>query len=299
MKSRNRWLLLNCSLAAALLFLFFSYIPYLVHFYALQKGCVVSFIDVGQGDSTLIQMNDGTNILIDGGELFDPGDNSDSFNKDLGPFLRKRRIKKLDIIIATHPHSDHIGGLVEVLKNCRVGLVIDGGRPHTSFLYERFRKGVKMKKIPFLVPAAGEELALSRDARLLFLCPPRQTDFGSLNDNSLVVRFVYKKVSFLFAADAGLPAEKWMLQNLKDHLKSDVLKVGHHGSRTSSGKDFIGAVAPSIAVIPCGEGNMYGFPDKNTLQALADGRSRCFRTDTDGTISVRTDGEKIELTTEK
>jgi competence protein ComEC len=298
-KSRNRWLLINSSLAAVLLLLFFSYIPYLVHFYALQKGCVVSFIDVGQGDSTLIQMNDGTNILIDGGELFNPGDNSDSFKKDLGPFLQKRRIKKLDVIIATHPHSDHIGGLVEVLKSCQVGLVIDGGRPHTSFLYEKFRKCVKIKKIPFLVPSAGQELAVSRDGRLLFLSPPRQTDFGSLNDNSLVVKFVYKKVSFLFAADAGLPAEKWMLQNMKGYLKSDVLKVGHHGSRTSSGKDFIGAVAPSIAVIPCGEDNAYGFPDKSTLQVLGDARIRCFRTDTDGTISVRTDGEKIELATEK
>ena len=298
-KKYNHRLILNVSLLAVLFLIIVLHFPALLHSFRIQKGCSVSFVDVGQGDSCVIQIEDGTTIIIDGGENFYPGTKKKNYDKKLKRWLEKKGITRFDIVMATHPHSDHIGGLTRVLKEYPVGIVIDHGYSHTSFLYERFWKIIKAGKIAVLQPSAGEEIILSEDAKLIFLSPPEDKDFGSLNENSLVVKFVYRNVSFLFMADAGVPAEKRLLQDMAQYLQSDVLKVGHHGSRTSSSEEFIAKVSPSISIISCGRNNIHGLPDEDVLQTLEKSGSKIFRTDENGTITISTDGENLIIKEEK
>ena len=299
-KNKNRiWLILNICLIIILLSLSVYYFPALLQRYDLEKGCVVSFIDVGQGDSAVIQIKGGTNILIDGGELFYPGTQKNSFKRTLKKWLKKNKVREFDLVIATHPHSDHIGGLTEILKNYPVTTVIDHGYLHESFLYKDLLNTVKNKRIHVIKPFAGQELKISEDAKLLFLSPAKENVFDDLNENSLVTKFIYKNISFLFTADVGYDAERWMIKNLEDYLKSDVLKVGHHGSSTSSSALFIKAVSPKLSVISCGRNNPHNHPEVQVLDVLENENTKVFRTDLHGTVTVFTDGEDVTVKTEK
>jgi len=295
---KHKWLLINLLLIFAFSAFLTYDLPALKHRFLKSKGCVISFIDVGKADSALIRLCDGRNILIDGGDLYFPGTKRNAFEEKLLPVLKKWRIDDFDAVISTHPHSDHIGGLTEILKKYPVRTVIDHGYTHTSFLYEKFWKTIKRKNIPVLKPAAGEELRLSNDAHILFLSPPKESGFESLNENSLVCKFIYKDVSFLFMADAGIPAEKWLMENMGDHLRSDVLKVGHHGSITSSHKEFIKAVSPKISVISVGPSS-YQIPREEVLQVLEGSGTRIFRTDRNGTVTISTDGNSLTVDSER
>ncbi|MDI7246549.1 MAG: ComEC/Rec2 family competence protein [Bacillota bacterium] len=247
----------------------------------------VHFIDVGQGDSILILAPSGKTMLIDGG----PADASER----LIAYLKEQEVAKIDVLVATHPHADHIGGLVEVLRAFPVGLVVDSGKVHTTATYERFLTLIDQKNIRFRLGRAGDSIDLGPGfaARILHPTEPLPEN---MNDCSVVVRLEYGKVSFLFTGDAERDAENAMLKSGAD-LRAAVLKVAHHGSRTSSSPWFLKAAKPAVAVILVGAGNSYGHPHRITLLNLADYTDRVYRTDVDGDVVVTTDGTTFRVDT--
>ena len=247
----------------------------------------VHFIDVGQGDSILVQAPSGKTMLVDGG----PVDASDR----LVAYLKAQKVSRIDVLVATHPHADHIGGLIEVLRTFVVGLVVDSGKVHTTATYERFLTLIDQKNIRFRLGRAGDgiDLGPGLDARILHPSEPLPEN---MNDCSVVIRLQYGKVGFLFTGDAEREAENAILRSGAD-LHATVLKVAHHGSRTSSSPWFLKAVEPAVGVILVGAGNSYGHPHRITLLNLAGYVDRVYRTDVDGDVVVITDGTTFRVDT--
>ena len=244
------------------------YSPRIIHCINAQQGCCVYFINVGKADCALIELKDGKRILVDAGELFIPGTQINFYENYLKPWLKKRGIKSFDIVVATHPHSDHIGGITGIIEEFPVKTIVDHGYKHPSFLYEKFLKIIRKKRLYVLHPSAGDELRIGNKTRLLFLSPYKGMETGDLNEDSLVLKFIYGRVSFLFMADAGIPAENFLLHSMKKYLKSDILKVGHHGSKYSSSPQFLEEASPQYAVIQSGQDNKFGHPHLITLKNL-------------------------------
>lgn len=251
----------------------------------------VFYIDVGQGDCELIHTPSG-NILIDaGGSLPENAAKIISFAKQL-------EIEKFDCVIATHPHSDHIGSMADVLEKIPADQIIMPELPEeetpTTRVYENLLDTITRLEIPVLPAVPGEQYEIAGVA-LEILAPLEEDE--NLNNMSVVVKMRYQDASFLFDGDAESGAERAMLASGED-LRADILKVGHHGSRTSSTKDYLEAVQPEIAVISCGEGNSYGHPHQQTLDKFNALGIRSFRTDVNGTITIGTDGNTYEVITE-
>lgn len=238
------------------------------------------FLDVGQGDSTLIVFDNRT-ILIDAGEQ-DKGDTVVGMLKSLG-------ISRIDLLVATHPHSDHIGGMEQVIEAFPVGQVLDAGMPHPSPFYERFLDTIDVMHIPYSVARQGQTIDLDPALRILVLSPPDQRISDDLNDNSVVLRMSYGTVDLLLTGDAGKAAEEQMLST-GYALDSEILKVAHHGSPHSTSKAFLDRVHPQVAVIPVGMDNPYGHPAEVTLAALKQTGCAVYRTDRDGDILITSDG---------
>ena len=251
---------------------------------------VVYFLDVGQGDSCFISLPDGKSMLIDAGPM-SAGNNIVSYISGLG-------VKRLDYVIFTHPHEDHIGGAVDVLKTFDIGQIYMPKTTHTSQTYENLLTTIADKGLGITEAKAGKVLFVVENLYAVFVGPGRTYD--DLNDMSAVLSLRYGDKTFLFAGDASTKAESAMLISSAVPLPdSDVLKVGHHGSSTSTGTDFLDVVTPSIAVISVGDGNTYGHPAQATLDRLADIGAKVYRTDKNGTITVTTDGTTLEVSTER
>jgi len=244
----------------------------------------VHFIDVGQGDSILIQTPDGKTMLIDGGP------------KSSGPgvvsYLKKLGITKINVMVATHPHEDHIGGLIDVINNFIVDNIIDSGNSHTTVTYKDYLNAIKTNNINFVVPDLGQEFDIGQSVKMQILGPVSVTD--DLNNSSIVIKMTYGSTSFLFAGDAQSQEENQILSKGYD-LSSQVLKVGHHGSASSSSINFLKAGSPTIGVISCGINNSYGHPDEITLKNLTSVKAAIYRTDTTGSIIIESDGTKINV----
>ena len=245
----------------------------------------VHFIDVGQGDAILIE-TDNVTILIDGGVR--------SAGEIVVQYLVQRGIRELDLVIGTHPHADHIGGLIEVLRNFKVHSVIDAGVPHTTITFDDYlteiEKQVATGHCSYETPQG--QVVTAGALTLTVLGPGR--DLGSLNDNSVVARVDFGRTSFLFTGDAERASEEHLL-SLGVNLGADVLKVGHHGSRTSTTPAFLQAVSPAHAVIQVGEGNRYGHPNEEVLQRLVSAGVSIYRTDQHGTVVFASDGETLTV----
>ncbi|MFH1037148.1 MAG: MBL fold metallo-hydrolase [PVC group bacterium] len=242
----------------------------------------IHFIDVGQGDCTLIRCPSGETILIDGGRIW-----VYSFLID---YLRRAGVKKIDLLVVSHPHGDHYGGLFKVLETFPITTLLDSGKEDTSEHYERYLQTVKSHDdILFKLARAGDRLSFG-DVQLLIMHPSYRL-LESPNNCSIVVKLVYGDESFLFTGDAEEEAEMEMLSR-GCNLKSGVLKIGHHGSRTSTGSSFLSRVAPREAVIPVGENNSYGHPTDQVLRRLQMRRITIYRTDRDGTILYRSNGRE-------
>ena len=256
-----------------------------------NADCKVHFIDVGQGDSILIQ-SDGSNILIDAGE-----NDQGSVVVD---YLKRQGVKKIDLLMMTHPHSDHIGGMDDVIQAFEIGQIlmprlpdsmVPTTRTYTDVLTAIAEKGLK------ITPAKpGREYTFGK-GKITVLGP--SAEYEDLNDTSLVCRLDYQEKSFLFTGDMEKTAEADMMRSGKYNLDADVLKVGHHGSHSSTSKDFYKEVTPDYAVISVGDGNSYDHPHKETLKTLRDGGTEIYRTDYQGTIIFSISEGKFGIQTEK
>ncbi len=249
---------------------------------AKEDVLVVHYIDVGQGDSMLIQVN-GKNMLIDAG----PEVNSSK----LITYLTKQHIKKLDYVISTHPHEDHIGGMTKVINKFSILNFYAPKITTTTNSFKYMIDSLQHKALKIQIAKAGVTLDLGNNVHCEMLAPNSDT-YKDLNNYSAVIKLDYKYTTFLFTGDAQKLSEDEIIKKGYD-LTSTVLKVGHHGSRTSTSDEFLQKVNPKIAIISCGINNDFGHPHKPTLNKLQAINSRIYRTDKDGTIVLFSDGNKI------
>ncbi len=248
----------------------------------------VVFLDVGQADSCILLLPDGTTVLIDAG------------TKEAGKIIVKRLqeldVERIDRLVLTHPHEDHIGGAVEVMGEFDVGDVFMPRTSHTTKTYEKLLLAIQAMQLPLYEAKAGKVLIDQEDLKATFTGPANA--YTDLNEMSAVLSLTYGKVTFLFTGDAGATSEADMLASGLV-TRADVLKVGHHGSSTSSTKAFLETVSPDIAVISVGAGNTYGHPAKSTLERLESEKVSVYRTDLDGEITVTSDGATLTVETGK
>jgi competence protein ComEC len=243
---------------------------------------VIHFINVGQGDSILIMSPDGLMALIDGG----------SANTGVVAYLRGQGVKRIDLMIVTHPHEDHIGGLTQVLETLPVARVVTNGQPHTTAAYEHFLDAILSSGAQYSEVRRGDTIELGE---LKFsVLSPGATLWDDLNTSSLVLRLVYGQTTFLFMGDAGKVAEGSMIAAGLP-LKANILKVGHHGSCSATGTTFLQAVQPEVGIYSAGLNNQYGFPCAATVDALHQDGVLVLGTDVYGSIivTVGQDGYRI------
>jgi competence protein ComEC len=259
----------------------------------------VTFIDVGQGDAALVDLPDGTAILIDGGGLV--GSPIDVGERAVGAVLAARRRKELAAVVLSHPHPDHFLGLGSALAGRHVSSFWDTGQGEaegTGGPYASLLADLRAHRVPVFGPAdlCGSHALGGATVEVLAPCPVPVADRGA-NDNSFVVRIRYGERAVLFMGDAEHEEERELVERWGGALRADVLKVGHHGSRTSSSPRLLEAVAPMLAVISCGVRNRFGHPHAPTLEALARAGIRVYRTDRDGSVVVTTDGRSLDVRT--
>ena len=246
-----------------------------------MDGLYVHYIDIGQGDAELVCC-DGKYMLIDGGEP--------AASDTLVSYLKNHSIKKLDYVVCTHAHSDHCGGLDAVVESLDVECVFTSPYTENSASYRIFTEAVEDAGLELTVPEYSESFSLG-EASFRFIGPLE--DYESTNDDSLVIRLEYGDTSFLFTGDMSQTAEHDLIDD-GARLRCDVLKVGHHGSYSSSCYQFLREVRPEIAVISCGEGNSYGHPHDAAVSRLKDVGATIYRTDLEGSIVIFSDGMKVE-----
>jgi competence protein ComEC len=255
-----------------------------------------TFLDVGQGDAAIVDLPDGQALVIDGGGLV--GSPIDVGARVLAPELRARRRPEVAVAVLSHPHPDHYGGLATGLEAVRIGALWDSGEGEAERIggaYEALVAAMRARAVPVLRPGAlcGPHELGGASIEVLAPCPSFSSDRGP-NDNSFVLRLTFGERSLLFVGDAEREEEEILLRRGGERLRADVLKVGHHGSRTSSSPAFIAAVAPREAVISAGCRNRFGHPHPATLATLVAAGARVWRTDHDGAVIVTTDGRTLD-----
>lgn len=244
----------------------------------------VHFIDVGQGDCTFISLPNGQTMLIDAGDK-EYGDNIVSYIKNTG-------VKKIDYLIVSHPHADHIGGMAYVIDNMDIGSVYMPDIISTTVTFENLLTSIENKNLFINIAEKGTEVFKDENIKIVFIAPVEKSD--DLNNMSAVLKITFMNTSFLFMGDAEKESEQAILKSKQD-IQADVIKIGHHGSKTSSAKTFLKAVKPKYAVISCGENNKYGHPADTILNLLNELGINIYRTDETGTIVAVSDGENITL----
>lgn len=251
-----------------------------------SQGLTVHYIDVGQADSILLQC-DGANMLIDGGNVAD--------SSLVVSYLQDQGVTYLDYVVNTHAHEDHVGGLAGVLAVYETGNVWCPVTAFDSQCFQDFSKYADQQELELVCPEPGSTYALG-GATVTVLGPVEE--YTDTNNTSIVLRVDYGSTSFLFTGDAEAQAERDILEAGYD-VSATVLKVGHHGSETSTCYQWLRAVAPDYAVISVGEGNSYGHPHEEPLSRLRDADVTVYRTDLQGHIVCRSDGSTVTFTTEK
>ena len=258
----------------------------------------VKMLNVGQGDAILVQTPQQT-VLIDTSDLDE--------QEKLRAELKKAGVKRIDKLILTHPHADHIGGVEGVvLKDYEVGEVYDNGMPSKSKIYTRYMKLLKQKNIKRHALTAGEELDLGGGVKFKVFAPAKDvvekgsktTDNHDPNNESVVGKLIFGDFAMMFTGDAEKVEEEPIVKAYGGELKSNILKAGHHGSKTSSSADFLRAVNPEAALISCGAGNDYGHPHAQTMKKFHSLKLKIYETDKNGTITVTTDGKTYQIVPE-
>lgn len=254
--------------------------------YIFPQKLRIFFIDVGQGDSTLIITPDKKTVLIDGGgsDSFDVGE------KVLLPYLLDRRILKIDYVLISHFDTDHCGGILTIMEKVKVKNIIISEQAEHSENYERFKKLMIHKKIRLIEVKKGDKIKIGRYSEFKILFPTsRLLSENPLNNNSIVAQFNYNNFKMLFTGDIEKLAEQQILKTEKAEIRADILKVAHHGSKTSSIPEFIKAVRPKIALIGVGKNNTFGHPNQQTIKNLENIKCRIYRTDLQGEIIIKID----------
>lgn len=265
-----------------------------------SRVLTVRFLDIGQGDSALIQWA-GHAMLVDGG----PRDHTDVLLAD----LKKYGVSRIDWMVASHPHEDHIGGLIGVLNAMPVAHFLDSGLNTGSPVQIQMLKAIQKQNTDFQIAKAGTRLDLGDGAALQILAPPSPLLKGTSSDpnnNSVVARLDYGGVRILFTGDMEGPERAWLFSGTDsvlggpNPLRADVLKAAHHGSRNGTTAALLKRVQPRYVVLSCARGNSYGHPHKQALTAIKNAASvtELFRTDLEGIITLTTDGKTISITPE-
>ena len=244
----------------------------------------VSFIDVGQGDSEFIELPNGETMLIDAG--------TNETGKNVVDYIKSLGYTSINYVVGTHPHEDHIGGLDDVIKTFDIGSIYMPKITADTKTFEDVLDAAESKNLMINTAKSGVAIMDTEDLSIKFLAPTLDS-YENTNDYSAVVKVVYGDTSYLFTGDA----EEFSESLITDDVNADVLKVGHHGSSTSTSTEFLKKVSPSSAVISCGKDNSYGHPHSEPLQKLADMGTAVYRTDELGTIVSVSDGKTITFDT--
>ncbi len=276
------------ALAAAVVIIWYA-----LFYYESRLDLLVTFFDVGQGDAIFIEVPNGNQILIDGGP-------DDRILAKLGrtvPFWDRT----IDLLILTHPHADHLNGLLEVAKRYQVATVIESGVPHSISEYEEWRTLLEKKRVPVTHARTGMRIDAGRGVAFDILAPAADAVVNAAqpHDANVVSRLTHGETSILLTGDAEKQMEyRLVFESLDPQflvLDSDILKVGHHGSKTSSSEEFLAAVSPDIAIIQAGRKNRFGHPAPEVLERLETSGARILRTDRDGDIRFWSDGARYGL----
>lgn len=254
-----------------------------------SKALEVDFLDVGQGDAILIKTPDHQRILIDGGP-------SNAVVEKLGknlPFYDK----KIDLIILTHPHADHLDGLIEVLKRYEVEKILSTGVVHTTPDYLAWLLEIKKQNVPMEIAVAGQTIDFGNNLKMEIFYPKEDLagkQVENLNNTSIVAKLIFGQTSFLFTGDAESEVEDELIGGGVD-LKADVLKVAHHGSKNATSQNFLEKVQPKFAVISVGADNQFGHPNAMTVKRLENIGAKVLRTDKDGDVKIKSDGIEVKI----
>ena len=250
-------------------------------------------LDVGQGDGLLIISPQGKTILIDAGPI-EAGD-------EVVNALKNHGVRQLDLVIATHPHADHIGGMRKVFDNFRIKQFLDSGQTYGTITYEKLLREIQDNKTPYIKAVRGQTIDIEPDVKFDVYGPPNplftETDIGKdrsvQNANSVVLRLSYGSFAMLFTGDAEFESED-RLMKAGVNLKANILKIGHHGSRHATSGKFLTTVAPQFAIISVGIANDYGHPAQLTMDRLKTLKIKTLRTDLQGEIEISSDGKTFE-----
>lgn len=254
-----------------------------------SSDLTVNFLDVGQGDAIFIETPNHNQALIDGGS-------GSAVLAQLGKVMPYYD-KEIDLLVLTHPDADHLGGLIEVLKRYEVGKILTTGVKTDTNGFQAWQDLIKNKNIPVQIAEFGQVVNLSSDVNLYILSPFENLEgknVKDLNNTSIVSRLVYGELEILLTGDAEKKLEGELMAK-KVNLKSDILKVGHHGSKSSTGENFLEEIKPKKAVIQVGENNRYKHPSKEILDGLDLKGVKIYRTDENGDIEVKSDGKSYEI----
>ena len=270
------------------------------HPFLAKRAVAVSFPDVGQGDSALIRLPTGKTILIDGGGTYD--NRFDVGRRVLAPYLWNQGVRRLDLVVLSHPHPDHMNGLKFILKKFDVGEVWTHGQDTDLPGYDEFSRIIAERSISRKFVSADDPPVRLGGAELRVLHPTRgfhsheRQAYAAENDRSLVVRIAFHDLALLFTGDIGTEAERDLIKRRQD-LKCDLLKVPHHGSKSSSSETFVSATRPTTAVVTVGRGNRYHHPSGEVISRYANSGAGIYRTDRDGAIVLSANGGVFKAVT--
>lgn len=288
-----KWIRIICFGLSVLFCLQLSGVSYATYDFPIQVSKIFSgqeqsnklklmFLQVGQGDATLLILPNQKTVLIDGG----PHEAGEVImNK-----LIEKGIKRLDLVVSTHPDMDHIGGLIPIIQQVPVAMVLDSGKPYGTLTYHMYVRSVKKRRIPFIPAEEGKFLQMDPDVSIQVLNTGKRKLQN--NESSVVLKIRYKKADFLLMADADVKTEKKIIQTYPVH--ADVLKIGHHGSYTSTGRLLLENVYPQFAVISYEKGNPYGHPHRSVMKRIRKFGIQVYTT-ADGDVEMETDGNSLQI----
>ncbi|MDZ7691696.1 MAG: ComEC/Rec2 family competence protein [Balneolaceae bacterium] len=251
---------------------------------------IVTIFDVGQGDAALVSTPNDAHFLIDAGR-WSPGYNSARYI--ILPHLRQEGIEKLDAVFLSHPHADHIGGIMELINEIPIDTIYNSGYTYDSKLYQRYQEAAAEKSIPIKSLQAGTTINLDPSILLMAYGPLPSTSGSDPNEHSLILELIYRDTEFLFTGDAGKQQEYRLLQKFGPLLDTDFLKVGHHGSRTSSSPAFLQMATPELSIASLGKSNRYEHPHSEAVRRLRTFSENTLFTSLQKALIFSSDGTKI------